>query len=229
MRLKILYILSILYFALNVSAAELKYDIKVYGEKIASISVIGPGAESLIVTPSEEGKVITITGVSTNFTSLRKAPLPSLFKEIRSLSHGVSTDLILEFIYPTEITATPSTTSLQIMIKVKAEIKPGDANNAELKKIQTRKIEYRIPNLKEYSGATWLSTSFRISSALIDMFWALINGRSFSFDMNNNFKKDIISNEETKKTVALETLVSELNNEILELRKEIDVSKIGNN
>ena len=155
--------------------------------------------------------------------------MPSLFKEIRSLSHGVSTDLILEFIYPTEITATPSTTSLQIMIKVKAEIKPGDANNAELKKIQTRKIEYRIPNLKEYSGATWLSTSFRISSALIDMFWALINGRSFSFDMNNNFKKDIISNEETKKTVALETLVSELNNEILELRKEIDVSKIGNN
>ena len=220
--LKLFYLFLIFNFVTSrVFAADIEYDIKSFGENITIISLNGLSANSLTVTPSDEGRILTISGYDVNFIGIRQGALPSIVKGIRSLNKGKTFNLILEMNLASTISATPSPDRLQIVAKTIKQKEFKSLIGSKIKEFSNKSPTIMIPSPKEFKGLTSLSSSLKIASFITDILWSFLNGRNFSFEVKESNSNNEKSEADAKKRIAeLQNLVDELNSQILELRKE---------
>lgn len=202
--------LFILLFPVLGLAEVLKYEIKTYGEEVVITNITGPGAGSLSLTPSRDGKTLTISGIGASFYSSRSTPYPEIIKSVRTLAHGQLTDLVIELARGSKVRASPSTDALTISAKVDSPVptKQDDTKSSE------QKIAF-LPPLPGGAGATRLGTVFRITSVLIDGTSALLNGTKLSYDTGVYEESNSCLDKE-QRIKELELLVENLSQELLQ-------------
>lgn len=213
------FVITIFLTAQSCFSVDLEYDINAFGQTIATITISGSGADILTVTPNQNGKTITVSGHTGSFKSKRSHPLPDLFKEIRSVNYQGNNMLIIELAYANEVSAASSPDTLKIIIKPTiGESKSSINLNHNSPKATNNHTIMTLEHISE--GTTTLTRSLRSSAFLIEILLAILNGSGVSFNVDTDVSA-VRLKELEQQNIEADSLINDLNMEILELRDEL--------
>lgn len=191
-------------------AEDLAYEIKTYGEEVVVTKITGPSAGTLSLTPSSDGKTLTISGIGSSFHSSRTTPYPEIIRSVRTLNRGQITDLVIELAKGSTVKASPSSDSLTITARI-VGLQPvvDKTNNFPQQRIAI------LPPLPGGTGVTKLGTAFRLTSLIIDETSALLNGTKLRYD-TGVYEQANACTDKDKRIKELENLVENLSQELLQ-------------
>lgn len=130
MNLKVLIVL--LFFPLNLLAAQLEYELYGYGTKHLVIIISGQGASDLSSNLSSDGLSLRVSGIDAGFEAKEKGkPLPSAISQLNQVKREAYTDLLLSFSMPFELNVQPGTDQMKLVLKSKEPLNTTGAPSAK--------------------------------------------------------------------------------------------------
>ena len=224
-------------------AEEIVYSIQIYGSRHAIVSFTGPGSENLSITPSNNGDQIRISGVNVQFSTRENVSAKGIISSTRQVQRGAFTDLVLGFSIPISVSATPATGSLKLVVKGKQIARPTNRpGESPTPSPTSAKTELPIRLLSTYSaeapsesGLTLvfpdtgkISPKTSVAQVLmgisygVEILWAFVTHQPLALGAGNlNSAPSKIDPPPTKNDEELDKLVSDLTQELVELRTQL--------
>lgn len=235
-----------------VLAEDVGYLVQGYGSRHAVVILNGLKANTVTTNLGKDGQTVRISGVNVSFVEQSTRSIPALISNVQQVRRGAFTDLIFNLSSECSLTATPGSSDMKIFIKSKATGKtkpklPGTTlvNSKGLKpreillpikflidgevpvKEKNLKtlpfINVVLPDSSGIRGLTSLAQELRASAYAIDILWAWVVGQEFDV-----YTDAPAAAQRDKEVEELETLVRDLTQELVELRKDL-LSQSENN
>ncbi|MCB0339877.1 MAG: hypothetical protein KDD53_09745, partial [Bdellovibrionales bacterium] len=161
---------------------DVTYEFQGYGSKHVLLNLTGKISNRLSVTPGTGGKSVRISGVDVQFQTTEKQSKLPLISSVRQVRRGTYTDLIVNLLVESDVSASATGEKLQVLIKPRQEYtntgnNDSSSNTESIPAVFDEKpVQIMLPDPDKIDSPVPLSTSLRWTAYLLDASWSWITG-----------------------------------------------------